>query len=178
MGESKSRRRRRLVVLVVVWVVLRIVAVTVFRRRNPAALAAVRRFNRRYLNPVMLRMAGRRHWYAARLEHVGRTSGRRYATPVVARPLPGGFAVPLPYGVHVDWLRNVQAARGADLQVRGERFVLKAPRVVPTDQIAAELSPLYRLAARVYDFPGWLVVDATLDCPSAVEPEPAAAERV
>jgi deazaflavin-dependent oxidoreductase (nitroreductase family) len=178
MDESKSRRRRRVVVLVVVWVVLRIVTVTVFRRRNPAALAAVRRFNRQCLNPVMLRLAGRRHWYAARLEHVGRSSGRSYATPVVAQPLPGRFAVPLPYGVNVDWLRNVQAAGGAELQVRGEHFVLRAPRVVPTAEIADELSPMYRLLSRVYAFPGWMVADASADGRPTVGQAPAAAARV
>jgi hypothetical protein len=43
-------------------VVLRIVTVTVFRKRDPAALAAVRRFSRRCLNPVMLHLEGKRHW--------------------------------------------------------------------------------------------------------------------
>jgi deazaflavin-dependent oxidoreductase (nitroreductase family) len=109
----------------------------------------------------MLHLAGKRHWYAARLEHTGRRSGNRYATPVVARPIFGGFAVPLPYGTEVDWLRNVQAAGGGELQVGGARYRVRAPRVVPTAQIASELSPLYRLAARVYAFPCWLVVDAT-----------------
>lgn len=33
--------------------------------------------------------------------------------------------------------------------------------VVPTAKIAAQLSLLYRLTARVYAFPGWLVVDAS-----------------
>jgi hypothetical protein len=59
MAESGSRRRVRLLVaLVAVWVVLRIVTVAVFRKRNPLALAVVRRFNGRYLNSVMLRLAG------------------------------------------------------------------------------------------------------------------------
>ena len=158
-GSRRARRLRLAVGIAVVWVVLRIV--TVFRERDPVALAAVRRFNRRFLNPVMLHLAGKRHWYAARLEHTGRRSGNRYATPVVARPIFGGFAVPLPYGTEVDWLRNVQAAGGGELQVGGARYRVRAPRVVPTAQIASELSPLYRLAARVYAFPCWLVVDAT-----------------
>ena len=49
---------------------------------------------------------------------------------------------------------------GGELRVGGARYRVRAPRVVPTAQVIAELSPLYRLAARVYDFPGWLVVDA------------------
>jgi deazaflavin-dependent oxidoreductase (nitroreductase family) len=100
--------------LVAVWVV----AVATFRRHRPAVLDEVRRFNRRVLNPAMLHLAGRRHWYAARLEHVGRRSGLARATPVVARPLRAGFAVPLPYGTDVDWLRNIQASGRATLVVR------------------------------------------------------------
>ena len=36
----------------------------------------VRQFNKHVLNPVMRLAAGRRHWYAAALHHVGRRSGR------------------------------------------------------------------------------------------------------
>jgi hypothetical protein len=98
-------------------------------------------------------------------------------TPAVAQPVAGGFAVPLPYVTEVDWLRNIQAAGPVELQVGGDRYHVRAPRVVPTAQIAAQLSPLYRLAARVYAVPGWLVVDASAadeERPTAVDAETAA----
>ena len=44
----------------------------------------VRTFNKYLLNPAMLHLAGRRHWYAAVIRHTGRKSGKSYATPVVA----------------------------------------------------------------------------------------------
>jgi hypothetical protein len=37
---------------------------------------AVRQVNKRVANPVMLRLAGRRYWYAAAIHHRGRRSGR------------------------------------------------------------------------------------------------------
>ena len=45
---------------------------------------AIRVVNKWALNPVMLRFAGRRHWYAAVLRHTGRKSGRPRTAPVVA----------------------------------------------------------------------------------------------
>ena len=143
-GSRRARRLRLAVGIAVVWVVLRIV--TVFRERDPVALAAVRRFNRRFLNPVMLHLAGKRHWYAARLEHTGRRSGNRYATPVVARPIFGGFAVPLPYGTEVDWLRNVLAAGTATLRSGGVRYGVTEPRIIDAGEAFTQVSPAYAQA--------------------------------
>ena len=90
----------------------------------------VRVFNKRILNPIMMLVAGRKHWYAGVIQHTGRRSGRVYATPVVADRVEGGFIIPLPYGTGVDWLRNVQAAGGATLRVRGTTFEVSAPQIV------------------------------------------------
>ena len=79
----------------------------------------VKQFNKHLLNPVMLLLAGRKHWYASAIEHVGRKSGHAYTTPVVAGRVPGGFVMPLPYGTEVDWLRNVLAAGTATLRSGG-----------------------------------------------------------
>jgi deazaflavin-dependent oxidoreductase (nitroreductase family) len=126
---------------------------------------AVRGFNKRLLNPVMLRLAGRRHWYAARLEHVGRRSGRSYATPVVASPVPGGFVVPLPYGQDVDWLRNVQAAQGGILVVQGRRYAFTEPEVLRTSQIYPDLPHQDQLRSRVWRIGHWLRVKAAPEGP-------------
>jgi deazaflavin-dependent oxidoreductase (nitroreductase family) len=166
--------RRPLLRWVVAGVVLRVVAVAVFRTQHRGGLAAVRRFNRRFLNPVMLRMAGRRNWYAARLEHVGRRSGRRYATPVVAQPVRAGFAVPLPYGTDVDWLRNLRAAGGGWLEVGGRRYPVTDPRVVATPELTRELPAHYRLVSREYGIRCWLVLTVAPDPDEAVRTDPAA----
>ena len=76
---------------------------------------AVRVFNKHVLNPAMLTLAGRKHWYAAVIRHTGRRSGKSYATPVVADRVADGFILPLPYGTGVDWLRNVLAAGSATI---------------------------------------------------------------
>lgn len=59
---------RRLVAAAAVAVAFRALVVIRFRTASPAALDRVRRFNKRALNPLMLRLAGRSHWYAGYLE--------------------------------------------------------------------------------------------------------------
>ena len=93
-------------------------------------LNAVRASNRYLLNPVMLRLAGHKHWYAAAIRHTGRRSGKEYATPVVAERVPDGFVVPLPYGTRVDWLQNVLAAGRATITVHGESYDVVQPEVI------------------------------------------------
>jgi hypothetical protein len=128
---------------------------------------AVRGFNKHLLNPAMLRLAGRPHWYAARLEHVGRRSGRRYATPVVASAVPGGFVVPLPYGPGVDWLRNVQAAQGGVLVVQGRRYTFTEPEVLRTSQLYPDLPHRDQLRSRLWRIGHWLRVKAAPEGPVA-----------
>lgn len=99
----------------------------------------VRSFNRRVLNPVMLHLAGRKYWYAAVLRHVGRRTGRHYATPVVAIPMPNGFIVPLPYGTAVDWLRNVQAAGKAVIIAKGRSYDICDPAIIDSAAASALL---------------------------------------
>ncbi|HEY6797528.1 MAG TPA: nitroreductase/quinone reductase family protein [Kineosporiaceae bacterium] len=90
----------------------------------------VRQFNKHLLNPAMLTLAGRRFWYAAAIHHIGRRSGTRYITPVVADEIDGGYLVPLPYGTAVDWLHNVQAAGHATLDVHGRTVTVTDPEVL------------------------------------------------
>lgn len=168
--------RRPAVRWLAVLVAARIAFVMAFRGHRPAVLNAVRRFNRRVLNPQMLRLAGGAHWYAARLEHVGRRSGRAYATPVVARPVPAGFAVPLPYGTEVDWLRNLRASGRGMLVVKGRRYAVGQPRVVPTGAIAGDLGPLYRWMSHLYAIRSWLLLAVEpVDGHAQVQPPRAAA---
>lgn len=137
------------------WVLIEEYRCTPVRRGEPAAparrselLEAVRRFNKRTLNPLKLHSAGRRHWYAARLDHVGRRSGRAYATPVIARPVPGGFAIPLAYGRDVDWHRNLTAAGRGVLTVHGTRYTITRPHTVPAAEITSALTPYWRRVLR------------------------------
>lgn len=106
----------------------------------------VRTFNKYVLNPMMLRVAGRKHWYAGVIRHTGRRSGKRYATPVVADRVADGFIVPLPYGTGVDWLRNVMAAAGATITVGGETFDVVEPTIIDAATAAPQLSQRRRTA--------------------------------
>ena len=80
---------------------------------HPKGREMVRAFNRKVLNPLMLKRAGRRSWYASVIETTGRTSGKTHRTPIVADPVVGGFVIPLPYGEDVNWLKNARASHRA-----------------------------------------------------------------
>jgi deazaflavin-dependent oxidoreductase (nitroreductase family) len=107
---------------------------------------AVRTFNKYVLNPAMLQLAGRKHWYAAVIRHTGRRSGKEYATPVVADRVDDGFILPLPYGTAVDWLRNVVCAGRATVTAGGETFDVVEPEIIDASTAASQLSPRRRQA--------------------------------
>ncbi|GAA4288717.1 nitroreductase/quinone reductase family protein [Georgenia daeguensis] len=133
----------------------------VLRSGGPRTKDAVAQFNKRVLNPVMLRLAGRRHWYASVLRHTGRRSGREYATPVVAVPLDGGFVIPLPYGEKVDWLRNLLAGGHAVLRSKGTTYDVSAPQVLDAAVVLPTLEPRYQRVWRRYDIEKFVRVRAS-----------------
>ncbi len=80
----------------------------------------VRVFNKYLLNPAMLRLAGRKHWYAAAIRHTGRRSGKSYTTPVVAD--------------------RVLTADRATIQVSGQTYEVAHPKIIDTVSAAPQLS--------------------------------------
>ena len=138
---------------------LRVGVVWAFRTRDPAVIDRIKRFNRRWLNPWMLRHAGGPHWYAGRLEHRGRSTGRSYATPLWVEPVAAGFAMPLPYGRDVDWARNLLAAGEAVLQDHGVRYPVGNPRIVPAGDLLAEFPLLTRRIVATYAIREFMRVD-------------------
>ena len=124
----------------VVWAAAGLAAVVVgvavmLRVGGPATRDAIRHLNKWVLNPLMLTLAGRRHWYAAVLHHTGRRSGRWHDTPVVAVPLGDGFIIPLPYGERVDWLRNLQAGGPASVTLHGVTRQVGSPVVMDLEAV-------------------------------------------
>ena len=95
------------------------------------------RFNRVATNHVLTPLAVRLPTFGV-VVHRGRRSGRSYRTPVGAFHTPNGFVIALTYGSHTDWVRNVLAAGGCDLETRGQRVSLVEPRIVrdPTQRDA------------------------------------------
>jgi 2-heptyl-1-hydroxyquinolin-4(1H)-one methyltransferase len=106
------------------------------------------RFGKRVLNPPMAHIAGRKYWYMALLRHTGRQSGNSYATPLVALRATDGFVIALPYGTGVDWLRNVQATRRAELQIRGLKYEVTDPVIIDAATALPQLSATMRNTMR------------------------------
>ena len=116
-----------------------VVAVIGMRRKWPPVLDAVRRINRQ-TKPIVLASAGQEGAYASVIRHAGRTSGRRYETPVVAAATDDGFVIALPYGSNTDWLKNVLAEGSATLVTGGNTYEVDRPEVVGV----AEAAPHFR----------------------------------
>jgi deazaflavin-dependent oxidoreductase (nitroreductase family) len=109
-----------------------------------SARDAVRKFNKHVLNPAMLHLAGSTHFYASTIAHPGRRTGKHYLTPVVAVPVADGFVVPLPYGSHTDWLRNLQKASTGTLRCHGATYAVTSPTVIDAVTANAKLPPSRR----------------------------------
>ncbi|MDF1597500.1 MAG: nitroreductase [Acidimicrobiia bacterium] len=120
----------------------------------------IRRFNRTIFNPIMLRFAGQPGFYASKLHHVGRSTGKAFTTPIVAIPVEDGFLIPLPYGVSVDWLRNLLVAGGASLARDGIDFELDQPKVLDYSEVTGLLPERMRNRMRMYEVGHYLSVHA------------------
>jgi len=144
-------RRVRFVVLGVVAGVATLGAVFLWgiRAKSPPVVDAVRRTNRRVLNPRQLRSAGTEGAFASVVQHLGRSSSRRYATPVGAVPTEDGFVIALPYGTRADWVRNVLAAGSATILREGRSFDVVDPRLVATSEVEQFFPPTDRRSFRL-----------------------------
>jgi deazaflavin-dependent oxidoreductase (nitroreductase family) len=103
------------------------------------------------VNPLVLRIAGRRHMpILGVVHHRGRKTGRWYATPLGVRPdAGGGFVIPLTFSQASQWYQNIRAADGCVITYQGVDHTMAGPTVV--DRAAA--GPAYpryeRLALRL-----------------------------
>jgi deazaflavin-dependent oxidoreductase (nitroreductase family) len=84
----------------------------------------------RMLNPLVGKLAGRRHFPMAQIHHVGRRSGNHYVTSVGARVNGDVVLVPLTFGNRSDWARNVIAARGCSIRLRGRSYQAVQPHLI------------------------------------------------
>jgi deazaflavin-dependent oxidoreductase (nitroreductase family) len=94
-----------------------------FRKRWVAA------FNFAVTNRITSRFAARLPGFDI-LAHVRRTSGRVYRTPVNVFRAPEGFLIALTYGRESEWVKNVLAAGGCEVETRGVGYRLSAPAIV------------------------------------------------
>ena len=115
------------------------------------------------LNPVMLKLAGRRHvMMAAQIRHVGRWSGRTYVTPAGARLTGDTFVIPLTFGNQSDWSRNVRAAGGCEIRLDGTEYRAVQPELADRDRAApvlrAAFGPVERAMFRMLGIRQYLLL--------------------
>jgi F420H(2)-dependent quinone reductase len=81
------------------------------------------------LNPLIVKLAGRRHFrMAAQVRHVGRRSGRTYTTPVSARRSGDMVMIALTFGNQSDWSRNLRSAGGGSVRIEGQDYQVTQPQ--------------------------------------------------
>ena len=112
---------------------------------------AVANFNRRVTNPVARSLTP---WLPClgTLEHTGRTSGRRYRTPLLVFKTQDGFAILIGYGPETDWLKNVLAGGPVVLHKLGKTIALGSPQIVSKAEGAPLIAPAPRLFYRLFPY--------------------------
>lgn len=106
----------------------------------------VRRWNKVGLNRVTKHIAP---WMPGLgvVVHRGRRSGRLYQTPVNVFAAEDGYVLALTYGPDTDWVKNVLAAGGCELQTRGRVIRLVSPRLFH-DEARRDIRPVERQVLR------------------------------
>ena len=135
-------------VVVVIEIAIDALRIWSWRSRNPRALHLVKRFNKFVENPIRVRFGGR-SGPSAVVHHVGRRSGKPYATPVIAHQSQQDVIIPLPYGTDVDWLRNLLAAGQAVVDLEGRSLQVDGPVIVDIDDVVDLLPASMVFAVRV-----------------------------
>jgi deazaflavin-dependent oxidoreductase (nitroreductase family) len=93
------------------------------------------RVNRVFTNRAMLTVSGRVPPLATVVHH-GRRSGTEYRTPVLCFDTSSGVAIALTYGPERDWVRNVEAEAGCEMERSGRSARFTGPRI--TDRAEGE----------------------------------------
>ena len=92
------------------------------------ALSFLRPYTTRFFNPVSRRFAGHLPGFAI-LVYVGRRSGRTYRTPINVFRHGDDYVFALTYGSDVQWVKNVLAAGGGQLETMGRKVRLIDPQL-------------------------------------------------
>jgi deazaflavin-dependent oxidoreductase (nitroreductase family) len=117
-----------LAVVVLTWLV---VFPRVFRRNRDRMLTVgeFRKFLMRY-NNMTRDISGTERSSWGLLTHVGRRSGRTYQTSLGTCTYRDGFLLPLGYGTHTNWYRNLMAAGAGTLTWKGTTYQLERPELI------------------------------------------------
>ncbi|MCB0930651.1 MAG: nitroreductase family deazaflavin-dependent oxidoreductase [Mycobacterium sp.] len=99
--------------------------------------------------------------------HRGRKSGRVFRTPLWAFRRGNSYIIALTYGPGADWVRNVTAAGGCELESGGRRYRLANPHVYRDDR-AAEMPAFIRfMLRRVIKAPDFLRLEVAEELPKS-----------
>jgi deazaflavin-dependent oxidoreductase (nitroreductase family) len=106
------------------------------------------------LNPLVVKLAGRRHFpWAAQIRHIGRRTGKAYVTPATAHVHGDVIVIALTFGNQSDWSRNVRAAGGCFIGVNGRDYRASNPQLLrredAADLIRSAFNPLERAGFRL-----------------------------
>ena len=110
--------------------------------------------NKRIFNPAELKRGVR-----PVLTHVGRSSGKRYRTPLDAHRIEGGYIFIVMYGSDSDWVRNIVASDTAELAIDGDDFDLVSPRLISKDEAWQLLSQVTKEPANFLKVTDYLQMD-------------------
>ena len=108
------------------------------------------RLNRVATNRVTRPFASRLPWFGV-LHHAGRTSARKYQTPLNAWHRGDQIVIPLTYGNDVDWLKNAEAAESAVIVVRGHPMTVGKPAVLESAEGMSLMPGVVRSALNLLD---------------------------
>ena len=126
----------------------------------------------RLVNPLVLRIAGRRHMpVVGIIHHRGRKTGRPYATPLGIRPAAaGGFVMPLTFGEAAGWYRNIMAAGWCVITWRGADHTVASPAIVDRATALPAFPRYERLALRAIGINQFVWLHDTPSSPKAAPP--------
>ena len=113
----------------------------------------------RLVGPIATPIAGTRVFPLwGILRHTGRTSGKPYATPIVALPTPDGFIIPLPFGDATQWAKNLFAASGGSIRHAGREHRIAEPKIIDSVAAAPHLPGFVRFMAGRIGLRHWVLV--------------------
>ena len=126
----------------------------------------------RLVNPLVLRIAGRRHMpVVGIIHHRGRKTGRPYATPLGIRPAAaGGFVMPLTFGEAAGWYRNILAAGWCVITWRGADHTVASPVIVDRATALPAFPRYERLALRAIGIDEFVWLHDASSLPKADSP--------
>jgi deazaflavin-dependent oxidoreductase (nitroreductase family) len=92
-------------------------------------ISFIRDFTRRFGNPITRVIAGHLPWFCI-LRYRGRKSGKAYRTPMNVFRRGDAWIFALTYGSDVQWVKNVIAAGGCEIEHRGRTIALDRPELI------------------------------------------------